>query len=72
MIIFEYHIGSNNLYSWFKSNNGNCNILVHTFFCKLMKPDKEIRRYAKRDIQMKSRSRSHTPIDFDLDSFSFD
>ena len=32
----------------------------------------EIRGYFRRDRQMKSRSRSHTPMEVDTDPFSFD
>ena len=37
-----------------------------------MESNEEIRRCARRDRQMKSRSRSHTPIDVDTDPFLFD
>ena len=36
-----------------------------------MEYNEKIKRYAKRDRQMKLESRSHTPIDVDTDPFSF-
>ena len=72
MVIFKNHIGSNYLYSCFKSNYWNSEyISIHTHL-QIMESKEEIRRYARRDRQMKSRSRSHTPMDVDTDPFSFD
>ena len=45
---------------------------MYTFICKLVESNEEIRRYAMRDRQMKSRFLSHTLMDFDTDPFSFD
>ena len=45
---------------------------MHTFVHKLIESSEEIRGYVRRDRQMKSKSRSHTPMDVDSDPFSFD
>ena len=37
-----------------------------------MEKNEDIIRYASRDLPIKSRSQSHTPIDVDSDPFSFD
>ena len=72
MVIFKNHIGSNNFYSCFKSNYWNSEYISAHTHLQIMESNEEIRRYARRDRQMKSRSRSHTPMDVDTDPFSFD
>ena len=52
MVIFKNHIGSNLLYSCFKSNYWNSEyISIHTH-PQIMESNEEIRRYASRDRQM--------------------
>ena len=72
MIIFKYHIGSNNLNLILSLTIGIRNIFIYTLICKLMESNEDMIRYANRDRQMKSRSQSHTPMDVDTDPFSFD
>ena len=44
---------------------------MHKLICKLIKSNEEIRRYSRRDRQMKSRFWSYTPIDVNTNPFLF-
>ena len=52
MVIFKNHIGSNNLYSCFKSNYWNSEYISVHIHLQIMESNEEIRRYARRDRQM--------------------
>ena len=52
MVIFEYHIGSNNLYYKFKSYYWNLQYISAHIIFKLMESNEEIWRYDSRDRQI--------------------